>query len=392
MFVPGDLSQYVLAWEWDWPIPVLLTWTDPFSARAISFGEGKKEPSRIWLYGRERRALKRTLRAHKAEQRAVLRASIILSAATGANNTEIARELKCDIQTVRKWRERFAKSRLKGLLDAPRPGRPPIYTSEIKHKAFALVVSDPPAPHARWTIDLLLDEMNRRGIVTSLSRETLSHWLRTATIKPHRSKYWLNSKDPDFHSKMNRIVDLYINPPTDGQVVCVDEVTGLQALERKYPTLPTRPGKVRRVEFEYKRHGTVKMIASFGVHSGQVSADFVECNNSDAFIAFLEQLKHAYPDGKIYLVLDNGSSHISKQTRAYFKENPRFVPAYTPTHASWLNQIEIWFSALKRKALKNVSFTSKDALKSRILSYVAYHNRVLARPYKWTYKGQPATA
>lgn len=390
------MAEFVCSVEWDWPIAADIPFDDLLTAKAVAAalelaGKQRRVPSYVKLYGRERRTLKRILRTHKSQQRDVLRARIVLLAAEGLDNSKIASQLNCDVQTVRKWRELFVFKRLIGLKDAKRSGRPPIYTSETRHELFAMVVSTPPDPYARWTIDLLCDELIRRNVVPSISRETLSYWLRTAELKPHRVRSWLNSKDPNFYAKMRRIVDLYINPPKDGVVISVDELTGVQALERKYPTKTTKRG-VRLVEFEYIRHGTIKMIASFVVHSGQVTAKFVDSNNSDAFIDFLDALQCAHPTGKIYLILDNGSSHRSKKTTSYLAKHPRLVPVYTPTHASWLNQIEIWFSALKRKSIYGVSYTSKEELQARILRYIEHHNLALARPYKWTYTGQPLSA
>lgn len=357
-------------------------------ASLVASGGRRPNPSEIRLTGGERRDLRRLIRRHTAAQRDVLRARIVLLAGKGLSNAAIARKLSCDVKTVRKWREQYVLNRSHGLNDAPRSGRPAIFTSEIKHQAFAMVVSDPPFPFAKWTVDLLCTEMIGRGMVPAISRETLSYWLRKAKIKPHRTRSWLNSKDPNFQEKMKRIVDLYINPPADGVVISIDELTGLQALERKYPTQVTRNG-VRKYEFEYIRHGTVKMIASFEVQTGRVRSKFVASNNSDAFIEFLQPLEKIHPTGKIYIILDNGSSHVSKKTKAYFRDHPRLVPVYTPTHASWLNQIEIWFSALKRRSLSGVSFKSTAELMARIEAYIKHHNIALARPYAWSYTGQP---
>jgi len=231
-----------------------------------------------------------------------------------------------------------------------------------------------------------------QGIVTSLSRESVSYWLRTADIKPHRCRYWLNSKDPEYQAKMQRIVEVYVRPPEDGIVLCVDEKTGIQALERKHPDKPTQPGRVRRREFEYKRHGTVSLLASFEVKTGKVVGECIQRNNSCAFIRFLRRLMKIYPKGKLYIILDNGSSHKSKETKRFFDSHSRLVPIFTPTHASWLNQIEIWFGALNRQALRGVSSGSREELRDRTLGYIDYHNRRRARPYGWTYTGQPLSS
>lgn len=336
--------------------------------------------------------MRRVVRAHKSEQRMVLRAKIVLLAALGLTNCEIAQQLEVSVKTVRKWRERFGLDRMEGLLDAERPGRPANFSVTERHDLFTLVVSPPPPPFARWTTDLLADYMVRKGMVKSISRETVSTWLRTADIKPHRCRYWLSSKDPDFVAKRDRVIGLYLRPPDDGEVLCVDEKTSIPAREHKYPDKPVRSGRWRAREFEYIRHGTVHLLAAFNVATGKVLAEVLvgKKNDSAAFIRFLRRLLRAYPPSrKLYLILDNGTTHKSSATKKFFESQPRLVPVYLPTHASWLNQVEIWFSALSRQALKNVSFKSREDLRDRILHYVEIHNRELAHPYNWTSKGRP---
>ena len=347
---------------------------------------------RIRVVGRVRRELKRIIRAHTSEQCMVLRARTVLLAASGLNNSEVAWQLDTDVKTVRKWRGRFQAEGIAGLEDRPRPGRPPRFDSKQKSELFTLVVSPPPEPYGRWTMDLLVDHLIGSGFVTCISRETVSLWLRSADLKPHRVKYWLNSKDPDFNLKRDRVLELYKKKPPDGRVLCIDEKTSIQALEKIAPDAAVAARRARRVEFEYRRHGTVNLIASFEVHTGRVAAQCVDRNDSSAFIAFLKGLLRHYPKGKLYLVLDNGTTHRSNQTREFLARHPRLVPVFLPTHASWLNQVEIWFSALSRQALKNVSFVSQEALRLRILAYVEAHNRELAAPYAWTYDGQPCSS
>lgn len=343
---------------------------------------------RITLRGAERRQLTRIVRAHTSEQRYVLRARIVLGAALGRNNCEIADEMGCDRETVRKWRRRFAVMRMGGLDDSPRSGRPPRFSSTQKHDVFSMVVGAPPAPYARWTVDLLASELKRQGIVPAISPETVSLWLRSADVKPHRIKYWLTSNDPDFKQKKDRIVDIYLNPPTDGVVVSIDEKTSIQALERWRRQYATAPGRVRRLDFEYKRHGVVNLIAAFNVGTGNVIGECVDKNDSAAFIVFVRRIMEVYPSGKLYLILDNGSTHRSKETTAFFAEHSRLVPVFTPTHASWLNQVEIWFSLLSRQALRHVTFTSREELRDRILQYIETYNAT-SRAFNWTSKGQP---
>jgi transposase len=342
----------------------------------------------LWLRGSERRQLQRLVRRHTAEQRQVLRARIILYAALGLDNLFIARKLACDPKTVRKWRCRFVRDRLAGLEDAPRSGRPRSFSVGQRHELFTLVVGEPPKPYTTWTMTLLADELIGRGIVTTISRATISEWLRTVDIKPHRLRYWLNSKDPDFRAKRDRVISLYINRPARGRVICIDEKTSIQALERCAPDKPVRSKSPRKVEFEYRRHGTANLLAAFDVHTGEVFGEVVVKNDSQAFINFLKRLRKLYPRETLYLILDNGTTHRSHATTEFLASYKRLIPVFLPTHASWLNQVELWFSALTRQALKNASFASRDELVARILHYIESHN-AKAKPYRWTSKGEP---
>lgn len=349
---------------------------------------------RLVLRGAERRELGRITRAHTSEQRMVLRASIILLCGRGQTNSQVADELATSVKTVRKWRERFAFDRMEGLHDESRSGRPPSFDSGQRHEVFSLAVSPPPPPFARWTVDLLAEHLVVRGWVKAISRETVSMWLRTADIKPHRFRYWLTSQDPEFRVKRDRVIALYENPPCCAEVLCVDEKTSIQALERIHPDLPAGRGWRRRHEFEYVRHGTVHLLAAFNVKTGKVVAEVLLGRyTSAAFIRFLKRLLRAYPpDRAIYLVLDNGATHKSKETQEFFRTQPRLVPVFLPTHASWLNQVEIWFSVLSRQALRGVSFASREDLRQRLLDYVKLHNQALAEPYAWSTKGKPLSS
>ena len=355
---------------------------------------GLQVARRLVLRGTEKRELGRIKRAHTSEQRLAQRASIILMCGQGLTNSQIADELGVSVKTVRKWRERFVFDRIDGLNDEPRSGRPTRFDSGPRHEVFSLAVSPPPPPYARWTVDLLAEHLVGRGLVKAISRETVSLWLRTADIKPHRFRYWLTSHDPDFKVKRDRVIAIYQNPPCCAEVLCVDEKTSIQALERLHPDLPAGPRWRRRQEFEYVRHGTVHLLAAFNVRTGKVVADvLLGRNTSAAFIRFLKRLLRAHPpDRQIYLIMDNGTTHKSKETQDFLKTQPRLVPIFLPTHASWLNQVEIWFSALSRQALRGASFASREDLRRRLLDYVKLHNRALAQPYAWSTQGKPLSS
>jgi transposase len=320
-----------------------------------------------------------------------LRANVVLYASLGWNNHEIAMQLGVSVKTVRKWRRRYSHDGMEGLYDEPRSGRPFVFDSAARTELFSAVVGPPPEPYAAWSLDLLAKRLVDGKFVKTISIETVSYWLRTADLKPHRVRGWLNSQDPDFRVKRDAILELYRNPPKDGVLLSVDEKTGIQALERVRKEQPERRGQRRRIEWEYKRHGTVNLISSFNVATGQIVSEILEGkNDSDAFINFLRKLmEEIHPKDKIYLILDNGTTHVSHKTRNFFEENKRLVPVFTPKHASWLNQIEMWFSVLSRHALRKVSFPSLGELRERIEAYIGLHNRELAMPYEWSTNGKP---
>ena len=292
----------------------------------------------------------------------MLRASIVLLADEGRNNSEIAEELKCDVQTARKWRSRFATDGMEGLVRPPSRGTP----LKVRDGSAARGSGDCPwsAPASTLYLDPRFGgggSARKEYCRVNQSRETLSYWLRTADIKPHRNKYWLNSKDPKFREKMERVVDLYINKPEGARVICIDEKTCIQALERLHPDKPVREGRPRRLEFGF-RHGTTHLVAAFDVHTGEVLAECVDKNDSDAFIRFLCRLRRKYRGEKLYLILDNGTTHRSRKTRRFLRHHPFMGEAiFLPTHASWLNQIEIWFSALTRQALRHFSCKARES-------------------------------
>ncbi len=366
--------------------------TGPMPASDPGAGRNLQQPMRVQLTGTEKRALQRISGAHTTEQRMALRAKVVLWANLGLNNCQIADQMGIDVKTVRKWRGRFCLNGLEGLHDEPRSGRPFRFDSGVRNEVFAAVVGDPPEPFGAWTLDLLAKHLVDTTLVGSISIETISYWLRTADIKPHRVRGWLHSNDPNFREKRDRIAALYRNPPSDGELLSVDEKTSIPARERIRKDGPLGPGQRKKHEFEYVRHGTVHLLACFNVRTGEVTAEIPSGkNDSDAFIKFLKELMRRHPRRKLYLILDNGTTHCSKKTKAFFAKHPRLVPVYTPTHASWLNQIEIWFSVMTRQALRKVSFSSRDKLIERLKAYIETHNRELAIPYEWSTKDKPLT-
>jgi transposase len=343
----------------------------------------------ITLDNAARAELERRTRAGTCAQREARRARIILLAADGVSSRRIASEVGMHESHVAMWRQRFLADGLDGLNDEPRSGRPVIYghDARIKMAALATTPKDPDDPVAAWTYQELADAMAED---VGVSRSQLWRILDDMDIKPHKVKGWLNRRDdPEFWVRVQDVCGLYLSPPENALVVSVDEKTGIQAKERIAPTTPAVQGQPGRYEFEYRRHGTASLLAAMDVHSGEVLATDIARNNSVTFTEFLEDIDaNVAPSLAIHLVLDNGSSHTSKATKAWLADHPRFVVHYTPKHASWVNQVELFFSIITRKVLKRGNFSSRQDLVSKLMRFITSYNDT-ARPFAWTYSGQP---
>ncbi|WP_239396924.1 IS630 family transposase [Frankia sp. CiP3] len=286
------------------------------------------------------RKIDQIIAAGSSEQRLVQRARIVLLAAGGAGPTEIARVVGCSLPTARVWPARFAARGIPGLFDRPRPGRPPVHGPSVRLAVVATATSLSPSGASVWTHRTLAGYLAGRGL--QVSPATVGRVLAEAEVRPHRVRGWLNRADnPDFWRQAGEVCRLYLDGPVDGTLLLsVDEKTGIQAKSRKHPEIPARPGRDTRREFEYIRHGTVSILAAMDVFTGQVIAQRIGRNNSATFLDLLVMLDQCTaPDLRIHLILDNGSSHSSAATRAWFAAHPRFTVTYTPKHASWLNMV-----------------------------------------------------
>jgi putative transposase len=340
---------------------------------------------KIELTSEERRTLETILSSPSAAQRDALRARIILLAAEGRRNKEIEDELKVSKPVVIKWRRRYAAQRLEGLADQPGRGRKRKYDAATRHRIAAMACSTPPESiGTHWSVRTLARHL---GVGVAVVRSVLL----AESIQPHRFRYWKDSEDPDFEPKRLAVVGLYLEPPQNAVVLSVDEKTSIQALDRTQPRLPLKPHRIERLSHEYKRNGTASLLASLEVHSGQVRAESIRRNNSVTFIRFLRRLLGAYPAKELYIIADNASSHRSKKTLAWVAKQKRLHLTFTPTHASWLNQIEIWFGILTRKVIRRGIFKSRDELVQRLMSFIQAYNKE-ARPFQWTYTGSPLAA
>lgn len=342
-----------------------------------------------------RKQLRKLIRRPGAPHGLVVRARIVLMAADGMGTTEIAHRLSVSVATVRKWKARFRKSpRLVGLLDSPRSGRPATIPVAVRCRLVQLAcerpddLKKPPPFRDIWThaslADALEDDCGHRLSVSEVGRT-----LRFEKIRPHRVRQWLKSSDPDFMTKAKRVCRLYLNAPKDAVVVCVDEKP-MQVLERKHATHTNpRDGSVR-YEYEYKRHGTQCLLAAFNVKTGRVFGRVVPSRSAKALVSFMNELARRYPGKKIYVVWDNLNTHYDGKDDRWTKFNARhgyrFRFVYTPKHASWMNQVEIWFSILQRRVLSHADFSTPTAQAERVEGFIKHWNCWERHPFRWTWR------
>lgn len=339
-----------------------------------------------------RERLIRTVTAVKSQVRQVLRARIVLAAADAESNGAIARELGVSVNTVRKWRGRFAVLGPDGLADAPRSGRPRRYGPEVRVAIVAAATSAPPHPESTWSHRTIAAQV-AGTVFAAVSPSQVGRILADLDLKPHRVRGWLTRRDtPDFWDRVADVCGLYLDPPDGAVVLSIDEKTAIAARSRRHPGQAPVPGVPVRQEFEYRRHGTASIVAALDITSGQVLTETIPRNDAATFTAFLAWLDAIIDPGKeIHVVLDNGSSHTARHTKAWLAAHPRWHVHWTPPHASWLNQVELFFSALTRRVLRHGDFHSRDDLIDKLETYVIKHNET-ARPYRWTYEGTPLKA
>jgi transposase len=324
----------------------------------------------------EREALRALVRARTTEQRTAMRARVVLAAADGVANERIAEDLGVHKMTVLLWRGRFARKRLAGLADAPRPGRAPTYGREGRDRVIALTLEPPADGTSHWSA-------RRMAARTGISTTTVQRIWREAGLKPHRTETFKFSADPDLEAKVRDVVGLYLAPPERAVVLSLDEKTQIQALDRTAPMLPMRPGQVERHTHDYERHGTTQLFAALEVGTGRVTAQTRARHTGADFLAFLRRVERAYPDGDLHVVLDNVSTHKTPAVRAWLDANPRVTFHFTPTSASWMNQVETWFGILSRQAIRRGAFRSVRELVARIEAFVESWNAG-ASPFVWT--------
>jgi transposase len=306
------------------------------------------------------------------------------------SNRDIAEAVDLHYNQVGLWRKRYTEFGLAGLDDEERPGRPCTYDHDDVLLLVKTVTEEPPGGATRWTMDALAEAMAAHGVPISASQ----CWriCRALDLKPWQVESWMTSHDPDFWEKAGDVCGLYLNPPENVVVWSVDEKSGIQAKSRINHTLPAVPGIAERQEFEYKRHGTAVLFAGLNVHDGRVAGWVTDSTCSDNFVDFLGDLVAQTPVGlDLHCIVDNFATHTTPQVTG-FLENHRHVHLhFTPTHASWLNQVELFFSILERRLLRRGEFDSVDHLARRVIDFIKDYNR-RAAPFRWTYDGRPLMA
>src|SRR5215212_8850517 len=336
-----------------------------------------RRPTVLVLSEAERRELEGWARRRRTAQALALRARIVLRAAVGLSNTAIAQELGIAKPTVGKWRERFARLRSDGLLDEPRPGAPRRIADEEIAALVDRTLSTTPEDATHWS----LRSMAR---TSGLSVSTVGRIWRAFGLQPHRSETFKLSTDPFFAEKVRDIIGLYLAPPDRALVLCVDEKSQVQALDRTQPLLPLRPGQAERRTHDYVRHGTTSLFAALDVAAGRVIGRCYPRHRAVEFRKFLDEVEaRVPPDLDVHLVLDNSATHKTKLIRDWLAKRPRYHVHFTPTSASWINQVERWFALLTEKQIKRGSHRSTLALEQAIREYLAMHNEN-PKPFLWS--------
>jgi transposase len=324
----------------------------------------------------QRDELEALVRQSSARAGLVQRSRVILLAAQGISNAQIARQVQCRAHVVGKWRRRFADAGLAGLADRARSGRPVELSQKLRQRVVTSVCRQPPKGLSRWSVRTLA-----RHLGLPLAR--VQRILAEQDLHPHRLRSFAFSPDPNFEDKLLEVVGLYMRPPENAVVLCVDEKTGIQALDRTQPVLPLRAKKPRAWTNEYVRHGTRTVLASLEIQSGKVLARVQRSRTSADFLAFMDEVVAAYPKERLCIVLDNLNTHKNGPAQEWLSRHPRVSFHYTPTHASWVNLIECFFSILTRQGLQQAVHKSGRQLERFLKAFFEHYNEN-CQPFIWT--------
>jgi transposase len=392
----------------------------------------------VVLTAESRAKLQQITRAATSEQREVFRANIVMLAAENQTNEQIAGRLAIHSKTVGKWRSRYAREGIAGLEDRPRSGRPsvadgvarcqiialtctpssvqgsradeilkgveetlrklPDVERERAEEAFAVLIEavkkGPKAEEAPARTDWTIATLHQAALeaeIARLSKSTVWRILNQVDLRPHAQQMWLHSPDPKFKEKVNEICELYLHPPKGTSVICVDEKRGMQILRRVHPGRPVAPGRLARREFEYERLGTMCLFAGFEVHSGQVFSRLRDGRTAWDTRNFMDELAQWRPKGDVHIIWDNLNTHVSPDVWEAFNQahGGRFHFHFTPIHASWVNQVECFFSIFQRRVIRRGNFSSTYDFAWKAKAFLAQWNEREAKPFKWTFTGYP---
>jgi transposase len=332
---------------------------------------------RLTLTDDERDTLQRWLARRKTAQALAQRARLVLAAADGLSNQSIVARLRVTPQTVSKWRRRFLTHRLDGLLDEPRPGAPRTIRDEAVERVVTLTLESTPTDATHWSTRSMAHR-------TGMSQSAISRIWRAFGLQPHRSETFKLSRDPLFIEKVRDIVGLYLNPPQKALVLCVDEKSQIQALDRTQPLLPMRPGQIERRTHDYMRHGTTSLFAALEVKTGEVLGQCQRRHRSVEFRKFLRHIETNVPDDlDVHLIMDNYGTHKTALIQRWMVRHPRFHVHFTPTGATWLNLVERFFAAITEKQIRRGVHRSTRELETAIYHYLDTHNHA-PKPFVWT--------
>ena len=324
----------------------------------------------------ERAVLQRWARRPKSAQALALRCRIVLGAADGESNQDIAARLGCNPSTVGKWRNRFAEHRVDGLHDEPRPGKPRSIGDDDVERVIVKTLEETPAGATHWSTRSM-------AAATGLSQTAVGRIWRAFGLKPHLAESFKLSPDPQFVDKVRDVVGLYLNPPDAAVVLCVDEKTQVQALDRTAPVLPLLPGVAERRTHDYRRHGTTNLYAALDIASGKVIADLTARHRAEEFRRFLTLIDRSVPAHlDVHVIVDNSSTHKTPAIRRWLVRHPRFTLHFTPTYSSWLNLVERWFAELTTKWLRRGTHRSVRELVASIRTWITNWNDD-PKPFVW---------
>ena len=329
------------------------------------------------LTDEERQTLQRWARRAKSSQALALRCRIVLGCAAGRSNKQVAAELGVSAQMVCKWRQRFVASRLDGLADDPRPGAPRTITDEAVEEVIVATLERQPNDATHWSRASMAAE-------TGLSKSTVGRIWKAFGLKPHQVDTFKLSNDPQFIDKVRDVVGLYLDPPEKALVLCVDEKSQIQALDRSAPVLPMMPGMPERRTHDYVRHGITTLFAALNVATGEITGSIHRRHRATEFRKFLTKLDRDIPaELDVHLICDNYGTHKTPAVKRWLDLHPRFHMHFTPTYSSWLNQVERWFGLLTDKKLRRGAHRSIQALENDIRDWITTWNQN-PRPFAWT--------